>query len=183
MKPVRSCDVSSHHHHDKLEVWPSSCTQFTMQSLSIAMERQCAWGYTRGGVWPLKNFKTSLIRVGHSGTGQALDQLLQEGGKITSFTICTPATLWKEGGAGNAARITLFHAPRIAHLQRFLPGFVVNIPGKVAGFGALTAGAWSALQPSVLEVSAAAFGCFSGHRNASCGIFLFLMVELELESI
>lgn len=55
MKPVQSCDVFSHHHHDKLEVWPSASTQFAMQGLKIAIQQQCTWGYTRGGVWPLKS--------------------------------------------------------------------------------------------------------------------------------
>lgn len=58
MKPVQSCDVFSHHHHDKLEVWPSASTQFAMQGLNIAIQQQqqqCTWGYTRGGVWLLES--------------------------------------------------------------------------------------------------------------------------------
>lgn len=56
MKPVQSCDVFFHHHQDKLEAWPSSRTQFAMLAWKITIQQQqCTWGYTRGGVWPLKS--------------------------------------------------------------------------------------------------------------------------------
>lgn len=34
---------------------PPGSTQFPMQRLKIAIQQQCTWGYTRGGVWPLKS--------------------------------------------------------------------------------------------------------------------------------
>lgn len=139
MKPVQSCDVfSHHHHHDKLEVWPSASTQFAMQGLENAIQQQCTGGHTRGGVWPLKsqNITNPRRTFWHR---QSLAPFVQKN-RDDFPGLCGSGCRVCVGGIGNAALWQIVRYMRLDISAVFSSRCCLEDSGRSAGICALTAG-------------------------------------------
>lgn len=198
MKPVQSCDVFSHHHHDKLEVWPSASTQFAMQGLKIAIQQQCTWGYTRGGVWPLKsqNITNPRRTFWYRPSSAPFYKKKKAGGLIPVNLHCPAlsALSSREAGARAAARVRVGGVGNAAQRVRY-----VDLSAVISGqfylqdsptnrglfwifffFFALTAGPLCAFNGEERQLSdirllfkvSVEERLFSHCMNASCGIFM-----------